>query len=89
MLFSLVLSLLFALGYPRVLFLSCFMLFLPPFGLHSFDLGLGLGGRAAGTGLCRPKGLRSVLGHMSVHTDLDYGAVQERKSDSVFFGHFV
>ena len=46
MLFSLFLSLLFVLGSPRVLFLSCFVPLLPPFGLHSFDLGLGLGGRA-------------------------------------------
>ena len=29
-----------------MLFLSCFVPLLPPFGLHSFDLGLGLGGRA-------------------------------------------
>ena len=29
-----------------MLFLSCFVPLPPPFGLHSFDLGLGLGGRA-------------------------------------------
>ena len=72
LLFSLVLSLLFALGSPRVLLLSCFVLFLPPFGLHSFDLGLGIGGRAVQPGsravpplvpgCAVPMGLHSVFG---------------------------